>query len=61
MFTLWRDILAVCRMAKIARLIELSNKTDEILITCRLAPATREMLQQRRDELEREIQVLRAS
>jgi hypothetical protein len=61
MFTLWRNFWAVRRMAKLARLIELSKKTDEILIACRLAPATRELLQQRRDYLEREIQALRAS
>lgn len=60
MFNLIRTFIAVRRMSKLARLIELAKQADELLLGCKLNPDTRQLLQQRRDELEEQIRELQA-
>jgi hypothetical protein len=58
MFTLLRNYQAARRIAKLTRLIELAKRADEVLMGCRMAPDTRQMLQQKRDALESQIRAL---
>jgi len=61
MFDLIRSFIAVRRMAKLSRLVELAKQADEVLLGCNLKPDTRQLLQQRRDELEEQIRELQAA
>ena len=61
MFNLIRNCIAVRKMARLSRLIELARQADEVLIACELNPDTRQLLQQKRDELEDQIRELQAA
>jgi len=61
MFTLLRDYQAARRIAKLTRLIELTKRADAVLMGCNLAQNTRQLLQQKRDDLESQIRTLRTA
>ena len=61
MFSLIRDIQNIFRMTKLSRLIELAKQADEVLIGSNLNPETRQVLQQKRDDLETQIRALQAA
>jgi len=61
MFTLLQNFRAVRRLSKLSRLIELAKQADEVLIGCILNPETRQVLQQKRDELENQIRALQVA
>lgn len=56
-----RHFLMVRKMAKLARVVQLAKRTDEILIGTPLPPDTRLLLQEKRDELESQIRVVQAA
>jgi hypothetical protein len=58
MFDLIRWLVARSRRARLDRLITLAGRMDEVLITCHLAPNTRQLLQQKREHLENQIHEL---
>lgn len=58
MFHLIRLLIARARRNKLERLTTLAARMDEVLITCSLAPDTRQMLQEKRERLEGQIQEL---
>ena len=61
MFSLIRPITNIFRMAKRSRLIDLAKQADELLIDGKLNQATRQVLQQKRDDLEAQIRALQAA
>lgn len=62
MFTLLRGFQAARRLAKLARLIELSRQADEVLMGCKkLTPDTRQKIQTQRDKLEDQIRELQTA
>lgn len=61
MFTLLRNYLVAHRAAQVTHLINLAKRADEVLMGCKLAPDTRQLLQKKRDDLESQIRTLRTA
>jgi hypothetical protein len=60
-FNLIRNFITVRQQAKLSRLIELAKQADEVLIGYTLNSDTRQLLQQRREELEEQIREMQAA
>ena len=61
MFTLLQTFQSARRVAKLSRLIELTKCADELLMSSKLSRDTRQLLQQKRDDLEQQIRALQAA